>query len=122
MAGAFGYQAQNYDTSMAIGELGVLPAARKAGDNVHVVADGTSCRHHIRDGAARETAHVAVVRAPAQTPRSALAGLCYRHKRKKSTSDQAPAGKTSAPPSATIAWKKSDRALYTAKPPSVFAR
>ena len=61
MAGAFGYQAENYDTSMAIGELGVLPAVRKAGDDVYLVADGTSCRHQIRDGAAREAEHVAVL-------------------------------------------------------------
>lgn len=61
MAGAFGYQAEHYETSMAIGELGVLPAARGADADTLLVADGTSCRHQIRDGAAREAVHVAVV-------------------------------------------------------------
>lgn len=61
MAGAFGYQAEQYETSMAIGELGVLPAARNADADTILVADGTSCRHQIRDGAAREAVHVAVL-------------------------------------------------------------
>ena len=72
MAGAFGYQAENYDTSMAIGELGVLPAVRNADDNVHIVADGTSCRHQIRDGAAREAEHVAVLLARQLKRRAAM--------------------------------------------------
>lgn len=72
MAGAFGYQAENYDTSMAIGELGVLPAVREAGNDVHLVADGTSCRHQIRDGAAREAEHVAVLLARQLKGRAAI--------------------------------------------------
>lgn len=61
MAGAFGYQAEHYETSMAIGELGVLPAARAADSDTVLVADGTSCRHQIHDGAQREAVHVAVL-------------------------------------------------------------
>ncbi|MES1924557.1 FAD-linked oxidase C-terminal domain-containing protein [Salinisphaera sp. T31B1] len=61
MAGAFGYQAEHYDTSMAIGELGVLPAVRAADDDVYLVADGTSCRHQIHDGAQRRAVHAAVL-------------------------------------------------------------
>lgn len=61
MAGAFGYQTENYETSMAIGELGVLPAIRNAADTGHVVADGTSCRHQIKDGASRTAIHAAVL-------------------------------------------------------------
>lgn len=61
MAGAFGYQREHYDTSMQIGELGVLPAARGADKNTLIVADGTSCRHQIRDGARREAVHVAMI-------------------------------------------------------------
>ena len=30
MAGAFGYRAETYETSMAMGELSLLPAVRKA--------------------------------------------------------------------------------------------
>ena len=56
MAGAFGYDATHYDVSMQMAELSLLPAIRKAPDAI-VVADGTSCRHQIRDGAAREAKH-----------------------------------------------------------------
>ena len=41
-----------------MGELRLFPAlrARKADD--WVIADGTSCRHQINDGAARQAIHV----------------------------------------------------------------
>ncbi|MGQ9367917.1 FAD-binding and (Fe-S)-binding domain-containing protein [Azospirillum sp. ST 5-10] len=65
MAGAFGYQAEHYDVSMAVGELDLLPAVRAAGPDDVVVADGTSCRHQIAHGAARDAVHVAVVLAQA---------------------------------------------------------
>ena len=65
MAGAFGYEAEHYDTSMAMGELALLPAVRKAGTDTLVVADGTSCRHQIADGAGRRALHVAEVLAMA---------------------------------------------------------
>jgi FAD/FMN-containing dehydrogenase/Fe-S oxidoreductase len=61
MAGAFGYEARHHDVSMAMGELSLLPAVRKAGAGDLVVADGTSCRHQIKDGAQREALHVARV-------------------------------------------------------------
>jgi Fe-S oxidoreductase len=61
MGGAFGYHAEHHDISMKIGESGVLPAARAAGPDTVVVADGTSCRHQIRDGAAKGSVHSAVV-------------------------------------------------------------
>jgi FAD/FMN-containing dehydrogenase/Fe-S oxidoreductase len=61
MAGAFGYGADTIDVSMAMGELSLLPAVRKADDDTLVVADGTSCRHQIQDGAQREALHVARV-------------------------------------------------------------
>jgi Fe-S oxidoreductase len=48
MAGAFGYGADSYDTSLAMRELSLLPAVRKAAHDTLVVADGTSCRHHSR--------------------------------------------------------------------------
>jgi Fe-S oxidoreductase len=60
MAGSFGYEAEHYDVSMKMGELALLPAVRKAPDAM-VVADGTSCRHQIADGAGREALHVARV-------------------------------------------------------------
>ncbi len=60
MAGAFGYEAKHYDVSMKMAELALLPAIRKGGDAL-VVADGTSCRHQIADGAGREAVHIARV-------------------------------------------------------------
>ncbi|SNT29929.1 FAD/FMN-containing dehydrogenase [Noviherbaspirillum humi] len=61
MAGSFGYDAEHYDVSMKMGELALLPAVRKAGADTLVVADGTSCRHQIADGAQRDAWHVARV-------------------------------------------------------------
>ena len=59
MAGAFGYEAAHYDVSMKMAELSLLPAVRAAGETTLLVADGTSCRHQIADGAGREAIHVA---------------------------------------------------------------
>ena len=61
MAGAFGYQAETVDVSIAIGELDLLPAVRAAPADALVVADGTSCRHQIAAGAGRTALHVARV-------------------------------------------------------------
>ena len=61
MAGAFGYGADTLDVSLAMGELSLLPAVRNADAATMVVADGTSCRHQIRDGTGREAVHVARV-------------------------------------------------------------
>ncbi|MCW5625003.1 MAG: FAD-binding oxidoreductase, partial [Burkholderiales bacterium] len=58
MAGSFGYEAEHFDASMAMGELSLLPAVRAAGADVQIVADGTSCRHQITDGTGRSAAHV----------------------------------------------------------------
>ncbi|MBO0753155.1 MAG: 4Fe-4S dicluster domain-containing protein, partial [Bradyrhizobiaceae bacterium] len=61
MAGSFGYHADTIDVSLAMGELSLLPAVRRAPADAIIVADGTSCRHQIRDGAGREAVHVARV-------------------------------------------------------------
>ena len=58
MAGSFGYEASHFDVSMQMAELSLLPAIRKQPDAI-VVADGTSCRHQIHDGANRQAIHVA---------------------------------------------------------------
>ena len=65
MAGAFGFHADTIEVSRAMGELSLLPAVRKAPDDAIIVADGTSCRHQIHDGAGREAMHVARVLAMA---------------------------------------------------------
>jgi FAD/FMN-containing dehydrogenase/Fe-S oxidoreductase len=61
MAGAFGYAAETIEASLAMGELSLLPAVRKADTETLIVADGTSCRHQIGDGTGREVLHVARV-------------------------------------------------------------
>ncbi|MFN5028985.1 MAG: (Fe-S)-binding protein, partial [Burkholderiales bacterium] len=65
MAGAFGYEAEHMDASMKMGELSVLPAVRASQTDTLIVADGTSCRHQIKDGAARDAVHVVQVLASA---------------------------------------------------------
>ncbi len=61
MAGAFGYEAEHYDVSMRMAERTLLPAVRNAPADALIVADGTSCRHQISDGAGRQAIHVARV-------------------------------------------------------------
>ena len=61
MAGAFGYEAANYETSMAMGELSLLPVVRAAAPDTLIVAGGTSCRHQVADGTGRQALHVARV-------------------------------------------------------------
>ena len=63
--GPFGYQAETFETSMAMGELSLLPAVRAAEADALVVANGTSCRQQIADGAGRKAVHVARVLAGA---------------------------------------------------------
>ncbi len=59
MAGAFGYGADTYDTSIEMAELSLLPAVRRSDAKTLVIADGTSCRHQIKDGTDRNALHVA---------------------------------------------------------------
>ena len=61
MAGAFGYGADTFDVSIEMAELSLLPAVRRADAATLVVADGTSCRHQIKDGTARSALHSAQV-------------------------------------------------------------
>jgi FAD/FMN-containing dehydrogenase/Fe-S oxidoreductase len=57
MAGSFGYEKEHYEISMKIGELVLFPEIRKTNQNVIIAASGTSCRHQIKDGTARESKH-----------------------------------------------------------------
>jgi FAD/FMN-containing dehydrogenase/Fe-S oxidoreductase len=59
MAGAFGYQAAHYELSMKMAELDLLPAIRAASEDTLLVANGTSCRHQVEDGAGRKARHIA---------------------------------------------------------------
>ncbi|MBV9151035.1 MAG: FAD-binding oxidoreductase, partial [Alphaproteobacteria bacterium] len=58
MAGSFGLEAEHYDVSLKIGELGVLPKMRAAAPDTLLAACGTSCRHQIADGAGRDACHI----------------------------------------------------------------
>jgi FAD/FMN-containing dehydrogenase/Fe-S oxidoreductase len=57
MAGSFGYEKEHYDISMTIGEQTLFPAVRKADNTTIISANGTSCRHQIKDGTTREALH-----------------------------------------------------------------
>jgi FAD/FMN-containing dehydrogenase/Fe-S oxidoreductase len=57
MAGSFGYEAEHYEMSLKIGELGVLPKMRAASPETLLAACGTSCRHQIAD-AGRDARHI----------------------------------------------------------------
>jgi Fe-S oxidoreductase len=61
MAGAFGLEAEHYEVSMRMAELALLPKVREADTDTLLIANGTSCRHQIRDGAQRESVHFARV-------------------------------------------------------------
>jgi Fe-S oxidoreductase len=60
MAGAFGFEADHYDVSVAIARDALLPAL-SAEPEALVVADGFSCREQIRQLAGRSALHVAEV-------------------------------------------------------------
>jgi Fe-S oxidoreductase len=47
MAGAFGYDAEHFEISRAIGERVLLPAVRAADPNTLIISDGYSCRSQI---------------------------------------------------------------------------
>ncbi|MEN1783805.1 MAG: FAD-linked oxidase C-terminal domain-containing protein [Bacteroidota bacterium] len=57
MAGSFGYEKEHYKVSMAIGELKLFPAVRKAKEDTIIAANGTSCRHQIQDGTGKKALH-----------------------------------------------------------------
>ena len=57
MAGSFGFEKEHYPTSIAMAELHVLPAVRRAEPETLIVANGTSCRHQIEDGTERKALH-----------------------------------------------------------------
>ena len=57
MAGSFGYEKEHFEVSMQIGEQTLFPAVRNASKDVVIAANGTSCRHQIKDGTQREALH-----------------------------------------------------------------
>lgn len=57
MAGSFGYEKEHYEVSMNIGNQTLFPAIQKANQDVVIAANGTSCRHQIKDGTSRIARH-----------------------------------------------------------------
>ncbi|WP_290700143.1 FAD-binding and (Fe-S)-binding domain-containing protein [Lacinutrix sp.] len=57
MAGSFGYEKEHYKVSMQVGEQTLFPAIRKTDANTTIAANGTSCRHQIKDGTDRVALH-----------------------------------------------------------------
>ena len=63
MAGSFGFERDKdkYDISIAIGELELMPAVRRAPADWLIIADGFSCREQIAQGSPRHALHLAEV-------------------------------------------------------------
>lgn len=61
MAGAFGYEKDKYEVSVACGERSLLPEVRKAGLETIIVADGFSCKEQIAQETNRHALHLAEV-------------------------------------------------------------
>jgi Fe-S oxidoreductase len=61
MAGSFGFHAEHYDVSQAIGEMELLPAVRQAPSNWLIISDGFSCREQIAQNTNRRALHLAEV-------------------------------------------------------------
>lgn len=66
MAGSFGYEKEHYKASLAIGEMVLFPAVRKAMQNsgetpTLVAAPGTSCRQQILDGTGVKAVHPIII-------------------------------------------------------------
>jgi FAD/FMN-containing dehydrogenase/Fe-S oxidoreductase len=59
MAGSFGFEADKYDISVAVGERRLLPAVRDAPSDALIVADGFSCRTQIEQLTDRRAVHIA---------------------------------------------------------------
>jgi len=59
MAGAFGYEADKYEISVACGERVLLPRVRETSPETLILADGFSCREQIEQTTGRKTLHLA---------------------------------------------------------------
>jgi FAD/FMN-containing dehydrogenase/Fe-S oxidoreductase len=66
MAGSFGFEADHYDISVAVGERRLLPAVREAPESALIVADGFSCKTQIAELTDRRALHTAQVLAIAR--------------------------------------------------------
>ncbi len=85
MAGAFGFEREKYEVSVACAERVLLPAIRKADPGTLVIADGFSCREQVRQLLGWEPMHLAEVIALAveqqETPSDGTGGAITRPRR-----------------------------------------
>jgi Fe-S oxidoreductase len=65
MAGAFGYETEHYDLSLAIGERQLFQEVRAQAPQAEVVVAGVSCRQQIEHGTGRHPKHLVEVLAQA---------------------------------------------------------
>ena len=65
MAGAFGFETEHYDISLAIGEQALFPAIRSQEGEFVVVSEGISCRQQIEHGTGKSAKHLVEVLADA---------------------------------------------------------
>jgi Fe-S oxidoreductase len=68
MAGSFGFEAEHYEVSMAVGSDRLFPAVLAEPADTVVAATGVSCRQQIAHGTARRAQH------PVELLRSVVAG------------------------------------------------
>ena len=61
MGGSFGFEKDNYNVSLAVGERVLLPAVRQAAPETLIVSDGFSCREQILQITGRKAVHLAEV-------------------------------------------------------------
>jgi FAD/FMN-containing dehydrogenase/Fe-S oxidoreductase len=61
MAGSFGFEADKYDISVAIGERVLLPAVRNAAADTLIITDGFSCYQQIEGLTGRKALHIVEV-------------------------------------------------------------
>jgi hypothetical protein len=62
LAGSWGFEEGKYDISRQCGEVGFLPAVRKADPETYIVADGFSCKTQLeQSGIGRQALHTAEV-------------------------------------------------------------
>ena len=61
MAGAFGFEKEHFDVSIACAERVLLPEVRKASKDTLIIADGFSCQEQVRQGTDRVPLHIAQV-------------------------------------------------------------
>ena len=68
MAGSFGYEAEHYDVSLAMGERVLFKAIRDLPPDALIVAAGASCRQQILHGTGRRALHLVEALAGALEP------------------------------------------------------